>query len=219
MFWDDKYESEGSVWGEDPGELAIAAVGYLQKYRAPSETLSILDIGCGYGRDAFYFSDNLNCRILGIDTSKKAIAIATNTAFKTKREDVRFQCCNFTELKEGKHDVVFISNLYQLLKKNGRKELEQMVMRTLRPKGLLFLSTLSVIDPEHFGKGIPSPEKPNSFQDKTYLHLCTREELAENFAFLVIKELYEHEYYEPQSTGKPHHHISWILIGEYIGSC
>ena len=30
-----------------------------------------------------------------------------------------------------------------------------------------------------------------------------------------IKELYEHEYYEPRVTGETHHHVSWILIGEY----
>lgn len=185
---------------------------------------SILDIGCGYGRDVFYFLDNFRCRILGIDISKKAIEIAldTDTALKTQKgDDVKFECCNFTELRDGKYDLVFISNLYQLLKKDERQELRKTIMRTLAPNGLLFLSTLSVRDPEHYRKGIPVFGESNSFQEKVYIHFCTREELIEDFAFLNIKELYEHEYYEPHANGEVHHHISWILIGvigKYVGT-
>jgi len=50
------------------------------------------------------------------------------------------------------------------------------------------------------------------------LDFCTRNELGNEFNFLKIKELYEHEYYEPHSTGEVHHHISWILIGESAGT-
>jgi 2-polyprenyl-3-methyl-5-hydroxy-6-metoxy-1,4-benzoquinol methylase len=218
MLWDNEYRANKRVWGEGPSELAIAAVGYLQKCKSNNEILSILDIGCGYGRDAFYFLDNLRCRIFGIDTSEEAIDIASNAVLKAQKEDVRFQCSNFTELKEGKYDIVYVSNLYHLLKKNESRELRRTVVKTLKPKGLLFLSTLSVSDPEHHGKGIPVPKESNSFQDRTYLHFCTREELIKDFAFLDIKQLYEHEYYEPRVTGEIHHHISWILMGEYVST-
>ena len=216
MFWDDEYKSDEHIWGERPSELAIAAVKYLQKCKLKKRIFSILDIGCGYGRDVFYLSDNLGCGILGIDISRKAIEIASDTAFKTQKvDDVKFECCNFTELRDGKYDLVFVSNLYQLLKKDEREELRKTIMRTLAPNGLLFLSTLSVRDPEHYGKGIPVSD--NSFQEKVYIHFCTREELIEDFAFLNIKELYEHEYYEPHANGEVHHHISWILVGKYEG--
>ena len=89
-------------------------------------------------------------------------------------------------------------------------------MSSLKPGGLLFLSTLSVRDPEHYGKGSPVPGEPNSFVDKVYLHLFAREELMHDFGFLEIKELYEHEYAEPRATGEAHHHILWILNGECI---
>ncbi|MEX2739153.1 MAG: class I SAM-dependent methyltransferase [Candidatus Wukongarchaeota archaeon] len=218
MFWDNQYENNGRIWGEGPSELAITTVRYLQKLELNHQTLTLLDIGCGYGRDTFYFLNNLKCKILAIDISEKALDIASNAIPQSQKEDVKFQHCNFTELKKGKYDIVFISNLYQLLKKNERKELRKAVMRTLKPNGLLFLSTLSVKDPEHYGKGTPIPEEPNSFQDRVYLHFCTKEELIEDFAFLKIKKLYEHEYYEPRTKGETHHHISWILIGEYIGT-
>lgn len=217
MYWDKEYESYERVWGEGPSELAKAAVRYLREHQPNTDVLNILDIGCGYGRDAFYFSDNCSCSILGIDISEKAIGIASKAVLKGQKGDVRFQCCDFTELNEGKYDIVVVSNLYQVLKKDEREVLRKAAMTTLKPNGLLFLSTLSVRDPEHSGKGIPVPGEANSFIDKRYVHLCTREELVDDFAFLRIKELYEHDYYEPRATGEVHHHISWILIGEHAG--
>ena len=218
MYWDNEYESKKLVWGKGPSELAIAAVRYLQECESSNKILDIVDIGCGYGRDAFYFSDNLRCRILGIDISKQAIDMASSEAFKAQKGHVIFQCSDFTELEEGKSDIVFISNLYHLLKEYERKELRKAVMRTLKPNGLLFLNTLSVTDPEHYGKGIPVPNAPHSFQDRVYLHFCTSEELINDFAFLNIKELYEHEFHEARCTGEEHHHISWILVGERMGA-
>jgi SAM-dependent methyltransferase len=214
MFWDNEYKNNERVWGEGPSELAIAVVRYLQKCKSSREILSILDIGCGYGRDAFYFWDKLGGKVLGIDSSKRAIDIALNAALKEESEVVKFRCCNFTELEVGSYDIVFISNLYHLLKKDERKELRKAILKTLKQEGLLFLSTLSAKDPEHYGKGIPVPGESNSFQDRVYIHLCTGEELMEDFAFLDIKELYEHEYYEPRATGEIHHHILWILVGQ-----
>lgn len=196
--------------------MALAAVDYLQRHNLNDGVLSMLDIGCGYGRDAVYYADNLDCRVLGIDVSEEAIRIASDMAREKQVENVKFQRADFAELSEHRYDVVSASNLYQLLRGNERKSLREAVMRTLEPAGLFFLSTLSVNDPEHHGKGAPIPGEANSFsfQQKAYLHFCTGEELVEDFAFLNIRELYEHEYDEPRATGEVHHHISWILVGE-----
>ena len=69
-------------------------------------------------------------------------------------------------------------------------------------------------DPEHYGKGTPHPSESNSFYDKMHLHFCTREELSEDFWFLKIESLHEHEYFESRSQGETHHHVLWILIGK-----
>lgn len=216
MYWDDLYNKDNLVWGEGPSELAVAAVKYLRKYRPNSRALDVLDIGCGYGRDSFYLQDNLECRVLGIDVSEKAIDMASKKALEMKKKDVKFRWCDFGALDEGKYDVIFCSHVYHLLQADARRAFRETVMRLLKSGGLVFLSTLSVRDPEHYGKGRPVPGEPNSFVDKVYHHFCTREEIMQDFAFLAIKELYEREYDEPRAAGEVHHHILWIFSGEYV---
>lgn len=218
MHWEDEYKKNKKLWGEGPSELAQAAVDYIRKSGRGDDSLSVLDVGCGYGRDAFYYSANLDCSILGIDLSEKAIEIASNAAAEKHIERIGFRCRDFAHLEESEYDAVCASNLYQLLMPKERESLRRTVMRTLKPGGLFFLSTLSLTDPEHHGKGTPIPEEPNSFsfEHRIYLHFCKRKELAEDFSFLDIKELYEQEYHEPRATGEAHHHVSWILIGRRI---
>lgn len=213
MSWNRDYEKSGRIWGENPGVLAEAAVGYLKKNRPGTERFDLLDIGCGYGRDAFYLSDNLKFSVLGVDVAEKSIAIAMDTVMKTKRRNISFQSIDFASLGGDKYDIVFASNVYQILHKYEREAFRNTVQKALRPEGLLFLATLSINDPEHYGKGERIAGEENSFKEEKYLHFCTREELTKDFGFLSIKELYEQKYAEPRSNGQIHHHVSWILIG------
>jgi len=82
----------------------------------------------------------------------------------------------------------------------------------LAPGGLFLFSTLSSRDPEHAGEGTPAPGDPNTWVDKTLIHLSDREELEAGFPFLAFQRFYEHEFIEPRAGGATHHHISWILI-------
>ncbi|MBU4374533.1 MAG: class I SAM-dependent methyltransferase [Euryarchaeota archaeon] len=194
MFWNNEYKNNERVWGERPSELAIVAARYLQKYESTKERLSILDIGCGYGRDVLYFSKHLRCIILGIDNSEKAIDMARNTYHKILNENIKFHCCDFAELSEDRYDVIFIANLYHLLRPAEGERLIKKIKKVLRPGGLLFLNVLSINDLEEYGKGIPVQDESHSFQKDKYLHFFTQEELEEDFNFLSIKELCEHKY-------------------------
>jgi len=213
MFWEKKYEDEKYMWGEGPSELGKITLNYLRKNKLVDEKLKILDLGCGYGRDSFHLAKNINCNVTGIDASEKAINLAKNTLEKIKLKNVKFIKCKFEEV-EGEYDIIFLSNFYQILKKNERRMIREKLKTILANLGLLFLSTLSVNDPEHFGKGKPIAGESNSYILGTYAHFCTKNELLGDFHFLEIKELFEFEYFEPRSNGVTHHHKSWILIGQ-----
>lgn len=204
--WNDSYREKQRIWGDEPSELARIAVNCLK--RRDSDKLSILEIGCGYGRDAVYVSSQLDAEILGTDPSQVAIEMAHEAGVAG---GISFRCCGFAQTS-GSYDVVLATNVYHVLRSEERKHFGQVVADRLKPGGLLFLNTLSIEDPQHYGKGEPVPGETNSFVNHRYLHFCTREELQETFGHLTIAELYEHAYHEPLTAGGFHDHISWILI-------
>lgn len=214
------YDEEELLWLEKldgPSELGLAAVEYLKNNRPGSEKLDILDIGCGNGRDAFYLIASLNCDVLGVDISREAIDMAKTRAGEAKNGRVRFQCRSYTELRTGKFDVVLCASVYHFLNREAREEFREVVKRSLKPDGLLFLSTLSVNDSEYYGKGTPVKGEVNSFRDDVYVHFSTREELIQDFDFVNVVELYEHDDYDPRVKG-PTNYIPWIMIGAYAGA-
>jgi len=148
---------------------------------------------------------------LGLDDSEKAIEMARESLTRELEKRVEFLCYDFSNVND-KYDIILASELYQLLRPEERGKLVETVKRCLKSDGLLFLSTLSIRDPQHYGQGTPVEDDPNSFQQEKYIHLCTREELETDFDFLNITALFEREFHEPRTT-EPHHHISWILIG------
>ena len=212
MSWDEQYGEMGQVWGEGPGELALYLAANRRRLGLPEGPVDILDIGCGYGRDAVYLAGSIPGRVLGIDPSAKAIAMARDLAGSEPGREVEFRCCDFGDLAGSDCDVVFTSNLYHILRPEERWRLCEVVRGVLRPGGLLLLSAHSVNDPEHYGKGEPVEGEAGSFVGSRYVHLFTREELEADFDFIEIDELFEHEYEEPRAD-RAHHHVAWILAG------
>jgi SAM-dependent methyltransferase len=131
---------------------------------------------------------------------------------------VQFRTAPFQSLRGETFDLVFVANLYQILPRAERGELCAQIAALLAPGGILFLGTHSVRDPEHFGRGQAVEGDQNSFVDFTFVHLSTEAELREQFSFLRIDSLYEHEFLEPRTGGQIHHHISWILVGSKPGA-
>jgi len=221
--WDETYARLGRRWGTGPSEIAVLAEERLATLGRRGPLLRVLDLGCGYGRDAFHLRDRLGGSVIGVDASAEAIALAERRRSELARDDVtfahglRFVHARLEELDAGWFDAVVTNGLYHLLEPAGREALAACVWRHLAPGGLLFLATLSPHDPEHFGKGVVVAGEIDSFVGAVYLHFARERELRDAFAFLEVRELYEHEYLEPQIDGTVHHHVSWMLVGARPG--
>jgi cyclopropane fatty-acyl-phospholipid synthase-like methyltransferase len=213
MTWNKNYSTNNKIWGDKPSELALYAGNYLKQSTRFKDNpdIFILDLGCGYGRDAVFLAQNLPCHILGLDNSDKAIEMARSSITGETEKKIEFLCYEFSQVND-KYDVILASNLYQLLKPDQRAKLRETVKRCLKMEGVFFLSTFSVRDPQHFGKGTPVENEPNTFFDGHYIHLSDRAELETDFNFLNINALFEREFLEKRSSGD-HNHISWILMG------
>jgi SAM-dependent methyltransferase len=215
--WEDEFRKTGRIWGDDPGEFARVALDYMRTHSLCTKDRLFADLGCGYGRDSLFIAGMCPVRIYGIDSSATAIQEARKSATDKGLDPEMFHCGNFLtagDLPEA--SVVYSSNVYQILPPAGRSAFRERVRTILEKGGTLFLSTLSVNDPEHCGKGDRVEGEPGSFIEPgtgKYLHLCTGDEVARDFAFLDSVALTELEYREPR-VGGDHHHKSWILIGQ-----
>lgn len=222
LHWERRYAADERVWGDGPSELARLAVARLRPYATPD--LTILDVGCGYGRDTRYLAGELGCRVVGLDASPAAIAAARKehaTALRRSRStrfEAEYVAGDLGSLASdpehaGPYDVVFSCNVYHLLGPIGRREFAAALAAAARPGGLLFLSTLSPRDAEHYAVGEPVSGEERSWVHKVYLHFCTAEELTRDFSEFEISDLEERRYDEPRERGPAHHHTSWFLEG------
>jgi cyclopropane fatty-acyl-phospholipid synthase-like methyltransferase len=214
MVWDKAYTQGKKLWGEGPSELALFVGAYLKNSSHNQRELHVLDIGCGYGRDAFYLAQNANAYVIAVDNSSVAIDMAKELCPKELDKKIELLCYNFNELVD-KYDVIFAANLYPILNREERAQFRETIRRCLKIGGLFFLSTLSVKDKHYTGKGPSVADEENSYRlEGGFLHLSTREELESDFNFLNISALFEREHDESHAEGETHHHISWILMGQ-----
>ncbi len=213
-YWDARYAADGRLWGDGPSELARLTVARLRPHVSPE--LTVLDVGCGYGRDTRYLAAELRCRALGLDPSPRAVAAAR--ASRSVGLDVEFRAGDAASLAAeaghaGAYDVVYACNVYHLMGPDGRRAFAAALAALARPGGLLFLSTLSPRDPQHYAVGRPVPGEERSWVEHVYLHFCTAEELAADFRGFDVLDLEERSYDEHNANGVVHRHASWFFEG------
>jgi SAM-dependent methyltransferase len=212
LYWEARYAAEGKLWGDGPSELALLAVARLRG--SATSGLSILDVGCGYGRDTRYLAAELGCRVLGLDPSPAAVAAARRQRSAGLQDE--YEAGDLATFSAGladdaRFDAVFAANVYHLLQPIGRREFAAALGAAARPGGLLFLSTLSPRDARHYAVGKAVRGEERSWVDKVYLHFCTAPELTAEVRDFEVLDLDERSYEERNAGGVVHHHTSWFL--------
>jgi SAM-dependent methyltransferase len=222
LHWERRYAADEKIWGDGPSLLAQLTVARLRPYA--TSDLQALDVGCGYGRDTRYLATELGCHAVGIDGSPAAIEAARREHSRAVRRsgkmdlDAEYIAADLASFaadpaRAGVFDVVFACNVYHLLGPIGRREFAAACAAVTRPGGLLFLSTMSPRDPQHYAVGDPVSGEERSWVDKVYLHFCTAEELTNDFSAFAILDLDERSYDEPRPGAATHHHTAWFLEG------
>jgi len=199
--------------GEDKiSKPASVTLPVLQNRLSKSRTYTILDVGCGNGRDIAYFTSQLdNLITYGIDISQNAIEDAIR--LNSNNPHATFECKNWKDLDDTQYDIIYISGVYHFFNLSERETFVEKVKGILKPRGLFFLSTLSSNDTQYYGKGTPVKNDPHSFQTSEYfLHFCSEDELREDFKFLYILNLFE--FFHKNYARDTEFHTMWMLIGE-----
>jgi SAM-dependent methyltransferase len=149
--WEKMYQQK-DFFGEQPSEFAVRAMEDFRKHGAKR----VLELGCGQGRDSFYFIEN-GLDVVALDYSETGICQMAERAEKMKLgtrlglkvHDLR----NFLPLPNESVDAVYSHMFFTMeLKEAEMEKVLQECWRVLRPNGLNIYSVRAKKDP-HFQKG------------------------------------------------------------------
>ena len=147
-FWDDFYSQRKGVDFPSPfAEFCLS--NYIQK------NSRILELGCGNGRDSFYFSQN-ETSVLGLDSSKVTVTACNDRIMGTElMERLRFSVADFSEIENYRqHGMNIIYSRFSLHSITEETE-DSLLLKAyeLLPINGLFLIEVRTIYDELFGQG------------------------------------------------------------------
>jgi len=138
----DEYMADLGIDMLHPGGLK--KTGELVEMCKISKNQKVLDVGCGYGKTACYLVKKYECRVTGIDVSKRMIEGSKINAKKESVEDfVIFEIGNAEKIRFN--DVIFdvvISEGTTVLLMDKKQAIREYV-RVTKPGGYVGLNELS----------------------------------------------------------------------------
>ena len=127
---------------------------FIINYFKKKELNELLEIGCGDGRDSFYFSQKLK-KITSIDKSKEAIK---NNIFFSKKKNIKnifFLSKDITKIKRLKFkefDIVYARFFLHTIKLNDENKLLSILRKKLKVNTYVCFEFRTIKD-EMFNKG------------------------------------------------------------------
>lgn len=118
---------------------------FIEKKMKKNPNLNLLDIGCGDGRDSFYFSKK-KIETVGIDSSKSAIKNNTKKIKKKNQTSFLVKDINKQSLKK-KFNFIYVRFFLHAINLKSEKKLLQLIDKTSKKKTLIFLEYRTKADP------------------------------------------------------------------------
>jgi len=151
QFWDFEYTEGGHL------KLSDAPAGDLLKFcrwlgrQKEANTIigsnSVVDFGCGNGRNLIYLAETFGMKGIGFDISQAAIKIANQVSTQYDlRYEARSIAGDFPTIPDGSQALALDMMSSHFLSKIERVKLRDEIWRVLEPGGYLFMKT-------HLGDG------------------------------------------------------------------
>jgi SAM-dependent methyltransferase len=210
-FWDSEYSRpEHLALSTEVSEDFEKFLRWLVRQSGKSllnPTQSVVDFGCGNGRNLIYVAQESGIRGIGYDTSAAAIKEAKRLSAEQKLTyEVRSIAGAFPGLKDESQVLALDMMSSHFLKSRERAQLRDEIYRILKPGGYLFMKTF-VRDGDLHTKRLTA-EAPGS-EANTYIHpvigveehVYSEEELVDFLGerFIIHKTFLSHQH---KSHGK-----------------
>lgn len=152
-YWKNIYSKQSE--GEQPSLFAKYIVETID-----IENKSIIELGCGNGRDAIYFA-NANAHVTAIDQCDNIIELL-NHRFQ-KIDNLCFKCEDFTRLdSNSKYDIIYSRFTLHSISKEQEKDVINWSYRNLNPNGKLCIEVRGQKN-EIYQVGTPVEGEPDAF--------------------------------------------------------
>lgn len=148
--WTTDYHRNGKVYTEMKKRVSNQEL-FVDKYF--DENFPVLDIGCGFGRQAYLLAKK-GFNVVGIDTSKVFIDIATDLFAKHNYQST-FQCADLmkTSLQGSFKNILLFDVLEHVIPFRRRKFIKK-VYKVTEPDGIVIMSLPHEINDGNFKKRI-----------------------------------------------------------------
>ena len=143
-FWNKVYSSDDSFFGDEPSSFALLCYKEFQK----NDVKRIVELGCGQGRDTFFFASQ-GIEVYTIDSSKVAVDAVSKLAIE---KNLTIHAMTFDARTDLPFDDNYFGAAYSHMFYNMRftcKEISMLfkeVNRILKNRGLHFFSVRSDYD-------------------------------------------------------------------------
>lgn len=131
VYYDEKYQSEGRFWGEQPNSLAYKVLEILP----PGDSTRLLEIGCGEGRDLVFFARN-GYVVTGFDLSIEGVRKTEQWAGELNLSADVFQASLNEYRLQDQFDVVYSSGTLQYISPELREEIITNYKEFTNPGGI-----------------------------------------------------------------------------------
>jgi len=133
---------------------------------------NVLDVGCGHGRDANYFSTEYGLEVTGIDLSTKLLEIASQTAPQAhfKRMDMRALASLDNIFPDNLFDGIWACASLMHIPKDQAPATLKGFHRVLKPQGLLYISV---------SRGVGEGFENRSYNTPRFFACYAKQELEE----------------------------------------
>jgi len=133
LYWDERYRKGRFEWGDKQTLVAEVARDTMEK----GGFKSVLDVGCGYGRDCIYLA-RAGFDVVGIDVSAEALKLARDWA-KGDGLKIDFMHMDITDnsFEGSRFDTVIMFNTFHFMLEKVRERTVSEIYRILREGGVL----------------------------------------------------------------------------------
>ena len=171
----------------------------------------VLVSGCGYGRNAFYFS-NQSFKVDAFDISSNALKIA-KSEFQNKENPINYFEDDYFDIKlEKKYKGLYVSNSLHLFLKDKRKKLIECLANLTARGGVLFTTVLSDKDALYKEGTEVEPDTFVKYSNKP-IHFFTKENIIQELSnFFKVVDIKWSILTEPDPDGNITTNTLWAVV-------